>query len=249
MVSCGGTRLPLAPFSRAVITAPEQQQQQQEGGESSSDPRTFVQVGLMGRLSVAASALWNEYTYTNCSLFFSAAELEALKQRCMAPLQGAYLHSYDKAAWQSRRTETLGHVLLPYCCCWSRVAAVRDDEQLPGRPLLPADLEAHHGRGGGRRTATGRRQAALPLPRRLQRAQARKAAGFSEALALLLGVGTLLPPPDPVWLACWLACPACAAAAWPAPHVLRQLRLVRDDGALYGQRGHHLHRPQGQLHP
>lgn len=95
MVSCGGTRLPLAPFSRAVITAPEQQQE--EGGESSSDPRTFVQVGLMGRLSVAASALWNEYTYTNCSLFFSAAELEALKQRCMAPLQGADLHSYDKA--------------------------------------------------------------------------------------------------------------------------------------------------------
>lgn len=45
-------------------------------------------MGFWGRLSLIGSSLWNEMAYTHVSLYFSAAELDNIKARCMEPLQG-----------------------------------------------------------------------------------------------------------------------------------------------------------------
>jgi hypothetical protein len=132
MVSCGGTRLPLAPFDRALISAPAASGEAVDGEGKEGEAQTqelsmsqdFVevggwdrdtrqcraehsqtenirvdspcsgcglavgQVGFWGRLSLIGSSLWNEMAYTHVSLYFSAAELDNIKARCMEPLQG-----------------------------------------------------------------------------------------------------------------------------------------------------------------
>lgn len=132
MVSCGGTRLPLAPFDRALISAPAASSGAVDGEGKEGEAQTeelsmsedFVevgcwerdtrqwraehcqtknthvnsthsgcclavgQVGFWGRMSLIGSSLWNEMAYTHVSIYFSAAELDNIKQRCMEPLQG-----------------------------------------------------------------------------------------------------------------------------------------------------------------